>query len=97
MAEGRHPQSGVRSDYHTRHTWAPVGQTPVVPPTGTRFSLQILSAISVQGEMRFMVHEDSVTALGAPSNESLARLAEGMERKTYLVVGGRSIHKSRKS
>ena len=76
-------EAGVRSDYHTGHTWAPVGQTPVVPRTGARFSLQMLSAISAQGEMRFMVHEGSVTA--DTFCEFLTRLATGMERKIYLV------------
>ena len=52
----------MRSDHHTWHTCAPVGQTPVMPRTDARFSLQMLSAISAQGEMRFMVHEGSVTA-----------------------------------
>jgi transposase len=87
-------EAGVRSDYHTGHTWAPVGQTPVVPRTGARFSLQMLSAISAQGEMRFMVHEGSVTA--DTFCEFLTRLAAGMERKIYLVVDGHSIHKAAK-
>ena len=42
-------EARVRSDYHTGHTWAPVGQTPVVPRTGARYSLQMLSAISAPG------------------------------------------------
>jgi hypothetical protein len=55
-------EAGVRSDYHTGHTWAPGGPTPVVPRTGAHFSPQMLSALSAAGEMRFMVHEGSVTA-----------------------------------
>ena len=80
-------EAGVRSDYHTGHTWAPVGQTPVVPRTGARFSLQMLSAITAQGEMRFMVHEGSVTA--DTFCEFLTRLAMGMERKIYLQMPGK--------
>ena len=62
-------KSGVRSDYHNGHTWAPVGDTPLVPRTGVRFSLQLLSAISAQGETRFIVQERSV-ASGTPSVHS---------------------------
>jgi transposase len=87
-------EAGMRSDYHAGHTWAPVGETPVVPRAGARFSLQMLSAISAQGEMRFMVHEGSVTA--DTFCEFRTRLAVGMERKIYLVVNGHSIHKAGK-
>jgi len=87
-------EAGVRSDYHTGHTWAPVGETSVAPRTGARFSLQMLSAISAQSEMGFMVHEGSVTA--ETFCEFLTRLAAGMERKIYLVVDGHSIHKAGK-
>jgi hypothetical protein len=55
-------ESGIRSDYHTGTTWAPRGQTPVVEVTGRRFSLNMISAVSPQGEFRFLLHEGSVTA-----------------------------------
>ena len=48
-------EAGVRSDHHAGTTWAPRGQTPVVSSTGARFSLNLISAVSAQGEMRFMV------------------------------------------
>jgi DDE superfamily endonuclease len=52
-------ESGIRSDYHPGTTWAPQGQTPVVEATGRRFSLNMISAVSPQGEFRFMVHDGS--------------------------------------
>jgi hypothetical protein len=45
------------SDFHRGTTWAPMGQTPMVKSTGARFSLNLISAISVQGLMRFMTVE----------------------------------------
>jgi transposase len=39
-------ESGVRSDFHLGTTWAKRGQTPVVPATGQRFHLNMISAIS---------------------------------------------------
>src|SRR3954466_12231723 len=50
-------EAGVRSDYHAGTAWAPVGRTPVARATGARFSLNMLSAVSAQGALRFMVHE----------------------------------------
>ena len=48
-------EAGIRSDYHTGTTWAPVGETPVVSVTGRRFSFNMISAVSPRGYFRFMV------------------------------------------
>ena len=45
-------EAGVRSDYHSGTTWAPVGRTPVVASTGARWSVNMLSAVSAQGKLR---------------------------------------------
>jgi transposase len=86
-------ESGIRSDYHTGTTWAPVGQTPVVSVTGRRFSLNMISAVSPQGEFRFMLHRGSVTA--KVFKTFLQRLLVGGEQPIFLIVDGHPIHKSR--
>src|SRR5919107_1229483 len=48
-------EAGVRSDYHAGTTWAPVGQTPTVAGTGARFGLNMISAISAKGALRFCI------------------------------------------
>src|SRR5574337_117204 len=53
-------EAGVRSDYHSGTTWAPVGHTPVVANTGARWSINMLSAVSAQGKLRFMIHDGRV-------------------------------------
>ena len=55
-------EAGIRSDYHAGTTWAPVGRTPVVKATGARFSLNMLSAVSAQGALRFMIQDGTVNA-----------------------------------
>jgi len=52
-------QSGIRFDYHTGTTWALVGLTPVVSITGRCLSRNMISAVSSQGEFRFVVHQGS--------------------------------------
>ena len=46
-------ESGIRSDFHSGTTWAPRGQTPVVEVTGARFSLNMIGAIDMRGQLRF--------------------------------------------
>jgi transposase len=57
-------EAGVRSDYHTGTTWAPVAKTPAVRTTGARFGLNLISAISAQGALRFSVLTGTLTAAG---------------------------------
>ena len=50
-------EAGVRSNsHHSGTTWAPMGQTPVVPATGKRFGLNLVSAVSPQGVLRRPLH-----------------------------------------
>lgn len=87
-------ESGIRSDYHTGTTWAPQGCTPVVEATGRRFSLNMISAVSAQGEFRFMVHDGAVTAV--VFREFLTRLMHGAREPVFLVVDGHPIHKAKR-
>ncbi|TIC78539.1 IS630 family transposase [Crenobacter intestini] len=86
-------ESGIRSDYHTGTTWAPVGETPVVTVTGQRFSLNMISAVSPRGEFRFMLHEGSVTA--PVFRDFLRRLMVGAQMPVFVVVDGHPIHKAK--
>ena len=55
-------EAGVRSDYHAGTTWAPIAQTPTVAATDARFGLNMISAISAQGALRFSVLTGTLTA-----------------------------------
>ncbi|MBF0554067.1 MAG: IS630 family transposase, partial [Nitrospirae bacterium] len=85
-------ESHVRSDYHSGTTWAPVGKTPVIETTGARYSINMLSAISARGSMRFMVTKDKVN--GDTFIKFLKRLIHNAERKIFLIVDGHPVHRS---
>jgi transposase len=76
-------EAGIRSDYHSGTTWAPVGQTPVVRNTGARYSVNMLSAVSAQGALRFMVHDGTVDS--AVFIEFCKRLLKDAESPVYLA------------
>ena len=87
-------ESNLRSDAHRGTTWGIKGETPVVPKTGRRFSLNLLSAVSPRGELRFMVTDKRVNA--ETFIEFLHRLLAGAERPIYLVLDGHPVHRSKK-
>lgn len=86
-------ESGIRSDYHTGTTWAPIGQTPIVPATGRRFGVNMLSAISALGEMEFMLHEGTVDS--KVFVRFLQHLMIHRKSPVILIVDGHPIHHSR--
>jgi transposase len=86
-------ESGVRSDFHAGTTWAPIGQTPVVRQTGQRFSLNMISAVSPKGQLRFMVTPKRISA--SVFVEFLKRLMHGWKKRIFLIVDGHPTHKAR--
>ena len=86
-------ESGVRSDFHSGSTWAVRGQTPVVRVTGQRFSLNMISAISPRGALRFMVVKGGVGA--QVFIQFLKRLMHGQRRPVFLIVDGHPAHRSK--
>src|SRR5437763_3279584 len=90
-------EAGVRSDYHAGTTWAPVGQTPAVRATGARFGLNLISAISAQGALRFSVLADTLTAAGFIN--FLKRLLHDAQRTggdpVFCIVDNHPVHRAK--
>ncbi|CAK0769672.1 hypothetical protein CCP3SC5AM1_610003 [Gammaproteobacteria bacterium] len=46
-------EAGVRTDYHTGTTWSLGGLTPIIPSTGGRYRINMIVAITNEGELYF--------------------------------------------
>jgi transposase len=87
-------EMGVRSDAAAGRSWAPVGQTPVVKGTGKRFRVNMLSAISNAGLLRFRLFTGSFTK--AVFIDFLRRLLRDCAgRKVHLIVDGHPVHRAK--
>jgi transposase len=90
-------EAGVRSDYHAGTTWAPVAQTPTVAVTGARFGLNMISAISAQGALRFSVLAGTLTAAGFIA--FLKRLLHDAQRTgagpVFCIVDNHPAHRAK--
>jgi transposase len=86
-------EAGVRSDFHAGTTWAPVGQTPVIETTGARFGMNIISAVSARGKMRFMTVKGSVNA--RVFIDFLKRLLHNADNPVFLIVDGHPSHRAK--
>ena len=86
-------EAGVRSDYHAGTTWAPVGRTPIVRTTGARHSVNLSSAVTAQGALRFAAYEGTFTS--ATFIDFCQRWLHDADRPVFLVVDGHPTHRSR--
>jgi len=87
-------EMGVRSDVAAGRSWAPVGQTPVIKRTGKRFRVNMISAISNAGMLRFRLFTGSFT--GRVFIDFLGRLLRDCGgRKVHLIVDGHPVHRAK--
>lgn len=85
-------EAGIRSDFHSGRTWAVRGKTPVVTTSGARFHCNMISAISPQGAMRFMLIEGKLD--GKVFVEFLERLLHNWPHPIFLVLDRHPVHRS---
>jgi transposase len=84
-------EMGVRSDAAAGRSWAPVGQTPVIKRTGKRFRVNMISAISNAGRLRFRLFVGSFN--GPVFIDFLGRLLRDCGgQKVHLIVDGHPVH-----
>jgi transposase len=86
-------EAGVRSDCHAGTTWGVKGQTPVVRSTGQRSSVNMISAVSAGGALRFLLTKSKVN--GSVFVEFLKRLIHNAAKPIFLILDGGSYHRSR--
>jgi transposase len=85
-------EAGVRSDYHAGTTWAPVGHTPVVAATGDRFGVNLISAVTAKGGMRFAAYDGNLNA--GVFIDFCRRLLHDAPGPVFLVLDGHPVHRS---
>jgi transposase len=88
-------EAASRTDHHGGATWAPVGQTPVVEHIGKRERIGMISAISMRGEMHWMVHEESMNS--ALFIAYLDYLIQDIDGKVFLIADRARYHTSKET
>jgi transposase len=87
-------EMGIRSDAAAGRSWAPVGQTPVIKGTGKRFRVNMISAVSNAGMLRFRLFTGSCS--GPVFIDFLGRLLRDCGgRRIHLIVDGHPVHRAK--
>jgi transposase len=86
-------EAGLRSDHHAGTTWAPVGKTAVVATTGARHTVNLISAVTAQGAVRFAAFDGTFNA--EKFIEFCTRLLHDAPGPVFLVVDGHPAHRAK--
>ena len=87
-------ESGLRSEHQGGTTWGEKGKTPVVRQSGKRIACNVVSAITNQGKLAFMVFSERLTS--DVFVRFLERLVRHQGHKIFLILDRYSVHTSRK-
>jgi transposase len=86
-------QLGARSDHQAGRSYGRRGRTPVIPGTGKRFRVNLMSSITNRGHLCFLVFKGKFN-----SQRFLAfcrrLLRQRRGRKIFLILDGHSAHRS---
>lgn len=85
-------ETGVRNEPLAGKSFAPRGQTPVATRSAKRFGLNMISAVSNRGELRFMLYADTLNARRFVA--FLQRLVRQERRKVFLILDNLRVHHS---
>jgi transposase len=87
-------EMGLRSHHAVGRSYGLKGQTAVILATGQRFGCNMISAITNQGRLNFMVFKERFTA--QVFLEFLRRLLRQIDRRVYLIIDRHPVHRSRR-
>jgi len=85
-------EAGIRSDYHAGTTWAAVGRTPVVKTTGARHTINMISAVTAKGALRFAVYDGNLNAKAFIN--FCRRLLHDAPGPVFLIIDGHPAHRA---
>ena len=86
-------ETGIRNDCQHSRGYAPIGKTPIIDINAKRFSLNMISAITNQGLVRFMIYKENMTA--RVLIRFLKRLIKDSESKVFIVLDNLLVHKAK--
>jgi transposase len=86
-------ETGVRSDCQHGRSYAPKGKTPAIRLNARRTSLNMISTVTNQGLVRFMVYDGTMTA--QVLIKFLKQLIKGASRKIFLILDNLKVHHSK--
>jgi transposase len=87
-------ETGVQNEANRVRGYGPKGKTPVLRVTAKRAHLSMISAITNEGKVRFMVYREAMTQ--SKLITFMGRLIRDAGRKVYLILDNLKAHHGKK-
>lgn len=87
-------ETNIQNTCNYMRGYAPKGKTPVVKVESQKFKVNMLSAISKRGKLRFMLYKDNMNA--EKLIDFMGRLIRDVNKKVFLVLDNLRVHHSKK-
>src|SRR5919202_5831310 len=87
-------ETGLSSRANYGRSFAPRGPSPVIRRPGKRFSQSMISSLTNQGKLRFMIYEGALNT--TIFLDFLRRLIRDAARKLFVIVNNLPVHRARR-
>ena len=87
-------ETGVQNEPNRIRGYGPKGRTPVLKVTAKRAHISMVSAITNEGKVRFMVYREAMTQ--GKLITFMSRLIRDTGRKVYLILDNLKVHHGKK-
>ena len=85
-------ETGIQNDAYNAKGFAPKGKTPVVRINATKSRVNMISSITNQGKVRFMLYRETMTS--QVLIKFMSRLIKDADRKVFLILDNLKVHHS---
>jgi transposase len=86
-------ETGIQSDAYNAKGFAPKGKAPVVRINAKKSRINMISAISNKGRVRFMLYKETMTS--KVLIKFMSRLIRDSDRKVFLILDNLRVHHSK--
>jgi len=86
-------ETGVRNNCQHGRSYAPKGKTPVRKSMSKRFSINMISTVTNQGKVQFMIYSSNMNS--QKLIEFMEQMIKGSGKKIYLILDNLRVHHSK--
>lgn len=86
-------ETGISNQANYGRSFAPQGETPVIPRPAARFTHSMISSVTNRGVLRFMIYDGALNT--AIFLRFLRRLIKGADRKLFVIVDNLRVHRAK--
>jgi transposase len=87
-------ECGVQNTANYAKGYAPIGKTPVVKVESKKMKVNMISAVSSRGKLRFMLYKSNMNS--AKLIDFMRRLVKDTTKKVFLILDHLRVHHSKK-